>query len=96
MKQETKEKLTEYQKNKVEAEKVKIEKEAIKKQIEDVENEALAKFKERAQSVYEKEKAEREIHNAYDMLDHDHNGQIEISEVQMDEVYDINGDGQGM
>lgn len=102
MKQEMKEKLTEYQKNKAEAEKVQSEKEAIKKQMEELENAALQHYREIEEEENRKRKeaeaasSRLEATETFNKYDSNGDGKVDISELQTRATFDRDRNGEGV
>ncbi|XP_022908667.1 glucosidase 2 subunit beta [Onthophagus taurus] len=100
LRQEKKEQLTELEKNRGEAEKIKEEKELLKKQIEELENAALAKYREieeeerKRKEEEEAEKNKKEATEKFILLDSNGDGKIDISELQTRKTFDQDRNGE--
>lgn len=100
IKQEKRAQLSELEKHLAEAEKVKFEKESLKKEIEVLENGALAKYRE----VEEAEKAKKqeieaaknreEATDKFKLFDSNGDEKIDISEIQTRETFDKDRNGE--
>lgn len=101
MKHEMKEKLVEIQKRKSEAEKVQKEKEQIKKQIEDLENNALRKYREieeeekRIKAEAEAASNKEEATETFNRFDSNQDGKVDIAELQTRQTFDKDRNGEG-
>jgi len=93
------EKLVALKAEQVEAEALKAEKEANKKEIEQAERQALDKYRQVEQdSLLKKEETQRQKREAeglqaFDVLDANKDGKLQMAEIQVHKIFDQNKDG---